>query len=187
MDSKKWRSALAATMFPLFALADDLVPSCMSPETGPNAKVTLLCMVEMPNSPSQCHDYLDELVSIENRSVEQTLALAFGGAFASQFEDDVGAVAKAELAGRELLRPLVDAAPNNAMLLYAYSSFYHGDEEYYRTLLRRVLTLDPACTRAAFWLSDSLGRSEDDATREESMRYLQLGYDHAKGARRLLV
>lgn len=186
MDSKRWSSILAAMMFPLFALADDLAPACMSPETGPDTKVTLLCMAEMPNSRSRCQKYLEELASLENRSLEQTLALAFGRAFASQFEDDVGADEKAELAGRELLRPLVDASPNDAMLLYAYSSFHHDHEERYRALLRRVLALDPACTRAAFWLSDSLGRSEGDAAREESMRYLQLGYDHAEGARRLV-
>lgn len=186
MKSKRLSFTLAAILLPLSALADDLRPACMPPDTGPNARVGLLCMAEMPNSRSQCQDYLDELASIENRSHEQTLALAFGRAFASQVGDDVDAVAQAELAGRELLRPLVDAAPKDAMLLYAYSSFHHDHEEHYRTLLRRVLILDPACARAAFWLSDSLGRSEDDATREESMRYLQLGYHHAEGARKLL-
>ena len=141
MKSKRLSFTLAAILLPLSALADDLRPACMPPDTGPNARVGLLCMAEMPNSRSQCQDYLDELASIENRSHEQTLALAFGRAFASQVGDDVDAVAQAELAGRELLRPLVDAAPKDAMLLYAYSSFHHDHEEHYRTLLRRVLIL----------------------------------------------
>ena len=178
--------ALVAALLSLAVPADDLKPACMPPETGPNGRVTLLCMAEMPESLSQCQDYVDELASIESRTLEQTLALAFGQAFASQFDDDVDAFAKAELAGRELLRPLVEGAPNDAMLLYAYSGFYFGDDEQHRTLLRRVLALDPACTRAAYWLSDSLLRSEDHAAREESMRYLQHGYEHAKGTRKLV-
>ena len=128
VKSKTGIFALVAALLPLAVLADSLKPACMPPETGPNGRVTLLCMAEMPESLSQCQDYVDELASIESRTLEQTLALAFGQAFASPFDDDVDAFAKAELAGRELLRPLVEGAPNDAMLLYAYSSFYVGDD-----------------------------------------------------------
>lgn len=184
MKSKRGFLPIAAALLSLAASAE-LGSACRLPETGPNEKVGRLCMAEMPGSRGQCQNYLAELASIESRSLEQTIALAFGRAFVSQFEDDrIRAIAEAELAARELLRPLIDAAPNHPMLLYAYSSFHHDDEMHYREILRNVLRVDPACTWAAFWLSESLG--DEGAAIEEAIMYLGQGYEHAEGTRKLL-
>ncbi len=173
-------------------------PPCEFPETELYEKTGRLCMDEMPASRNQCHEHLDELTAIEEPSLDQALSLAYGRAFALQAErytspvqvryDDAEA-AEMERAGREVLKPFVDAAPSDPMLLYAYSSFHLvSDEVRYRELLREVVAIDPTCTEAAYWLSESLTSGDDeptDAVIDESMRYLALAYEYAEGTRKL--
>ncbi len=179
-------AAALAVLLSLAALAQPK-PRCELPETGPYEKAGRLCMDGMPDSRTQCLDFLAELSSIEDRSLDQALALAFGRAFAAGFEDDHdGAIAKTDQDGRRVLKPFVDATPDDPMLLRAYSSFYIDDWDQYWALLRRVLALDPACSWAAFSLSDSLGRSDDDAHQLESSKYLTHGYRYSEGTWKLL-
>ena len=164
-------------------------PPCEFPETELYEKTGRLCMDEMPASRSQCHELLDELAAIEEPSLDQALSLAYGRAFALPWAEEYDdAEAEMERAGREVLKPFVDAAPNDPMLLYAYSSFHRvSDEARYRELLRKVVAIDPACTWAADWLYESLARDDErtDATIAESMRYLEHGYQHAEGTNKL--
>lgn len=165
-------------------------PPCEFPETELYEKTGRLCMDEMPRTRSQCHELLDELAAIEEPSLDQALSLAYGRAFALPWgeEYDDAEATEMERAGREVLKPFVDAAPNDPMLLYAYSSFHHvSDEARYRELLRKVVAIDPACTWAADWLYESLARDDErtDATIAESMRYLEHGYQHAEGTNKL--
>ena len=98
------------------------------------------------------------------------------------------AQAEAQVAGREVLKPFVDAAPNDPMLLYAYHSFHFDDQVRYRELLRKVVAIDPTCTWAAYWLYESLTRGDDEPTEamiDESIMYLEHGYEHAEGTKKL--
>ncbi len=186
LERTRGAAAALAVLLSLAALAQPK-PRCELPETGPYGKAVRLCMNDMPDSRPHCRNFLDELASIEDRSIDQALALAFGRAFAAAFEDDYdGEVAKADQAGREMLKPFVDATPDDPTLLKAYAFFYLDDWEQYWAMLRRVLALDPACSWAAFSLSDSLGRSDDDAHRLESSKYLTHGYRYSEGTWKLL-
>ena len=186
---------LVVTAFAVLSPAQS-EPPCEFPETELYEKTGRLCADEMPASRSQCHELLDELAAIEEPSLDQALSLAYGRSFALQAERHTSPVrvryaeaAEMERAGREVLKPFVDAAPSDPMLLYAYSSFHLvSDEARYRELLREVVAIDPACTRAAYWLSEFLTSGDDeptDAVIDESMRYLALAYEYAEGTRKL--
>ena len=180
-------SAFAA-LLSLAAMAQSK-SACELPETELYEKAGRLCMDGMPASNSQCHEFLDELAAIEDRSLDQALSLAYGRAFALQANgyNDAEA-AEMERAGREVLKPFVNAAPNDPMLLYAYSSFHHDDEMRHRELLRKVVAIDPTCTWAAYWLYESLTRGDDEPSDEmvdESIMYLEHGYEHAEGTKKL--
>ena len=185
----KWVVAVVcAALLPLGAMAQSKSP-CELPETALYEKAGRLCADEMPTSRSQCHAFLDELAAVESPSLDQALSLAYGRAFALQADgyNDAEA-AEMERAGREVLKPFVDAAPNDPMLLYAYSSFHHDNEVRHRELLRKVVAIDPTCTWAAYWLYESLTRGEDeptDAMIDESIMYLKHGYEHAEGTKKL--
>lgn len=186
---------LVVTAFAVLSPAQS-EPPCEFPETELYEKTGRLCADEMPASRSQCHELLELAAAIEEPSLDQALSLAYGRSFALQAERHTSPVrvryaeaAEMERAGREVLKPFVDAAPSDPMLLYAYSSFHLvSDEARYRELLREVVAIDPACTRAAYWLSEFLTSGDDeptDAVIDESMRYLALAYEYAEGTRKL--
>ena len=136
------------------------------------------------------------MAAIEDPSLDEALALAFGRSFAVNFElppdgspppeDYEAAQAEAELAGREVLKPFIELTPENPMVVYAYAYFHMLEEEHYRTLLRKTLMLDPTCSSAAFFLSRTMGASDDEADIEESAKYLTHGYEHSEGTWKLL-
>ena len=130
--------------------------------TGPYEEAGRLCDGAMPGtSRKQCHDHLAELAAIEDPSLDQALALAFGRSFAADFElppdpfappeDYEAAQAEAQLAGREVLKPFMELTPDDPMVVRAYAYFHMLEEEQYRTLLRKALALDPTCSSAAFF------------------------------------
>ena len=195
----KRTSAVAAAFVALLSLAvaQSKASPCDLPDTGPYEEAGRLCDGAMPGtSRSQCHDHLAELAAIEDPSLDEALALAFGRSFAVNFElppdgspppeDYEAAEAEAELAGREVLKPFMALTPDDPMVVYAYAYFHMLEEEHYRTLLRKTLTLDPTCGSAAFFLSRTLGASDDEADIEESAKYLTHGYEHSEGTWKLL-
>ena len=199
MQTRRTRCTVAvamalAALLSCAAVAQSKSP-CELPETGPYEETGQLCDGGMPGtSRSQCHDRLAELAAIEDPSVDEALALAYGRSFAASFElsSDPSAYdaakAEAQVAGREVLKPFVDAAPNDPMLLYAYASFHHDDQVRYRELLRKAVAIDPTCTWAAYSLYESLTRGDDEPTEamiDESIMYLEHGYEHAEGTEKL--
>ena len=186
----KRTSAVAAAFVALLSLAaaQSKASPCDLPDTGPYEEAGRLCDGAMPGtSRSQCHDHLAELAAIEDPSLDEALALAYGRSFAAPFEEDIEAAqAEAELAGREVLKPFMELTPENPMVVYAYAYFHMLEEEHYRTLLRKTLTLDPTCGSAAFFLSRTMGASDDEADIEESAKYLTHGYEHSEGTWKLL-
>lgn len=183
-------AAVAAALLPLAALAQSRWP-CELPNTGPYEKAGALCEAGAPGSShNQCDDYLAELASIEDRSLDEALALAFGRMFATGFEEDINAKqAEAQLTGRDVLRPFVDRAPDNPMVVYAYSYFHLLEEEKLVALLRKVLRLDPTCSVAAHYLSEIAGRNKayegNEAYDEDVVEYLTHGYRHSEGTWKL--
>ena len=179
MQTKRTPAALLATALALSALAQP-THRCQLPEAGlPELdKAERLCNAITPALRSQCSDFLDELASIEDISLAQALALAFGRAAAARREDVDSAIAEANLAGQQLLKPFVDAAPEDPMLLRAYAFFHSGDM--YRELMDRVLVLEPTCSAAAL----ELAFVEDDEDQEA--KYVAHGYEHSEGMWKLL-
>ena len=189
MNSKQRRAtAVVSVLISLGTLAQSGTSPCDLPDTGPYEKAGRLCDGAMPGtSRSQCHDHLAELAAIEDPSLDEALALAYGRSFAAPFEEDIEAAqAEAELAGREVLKPFMELTPENPMVVYAYAYFHMLEEEHYRTLLRKTLTLDPTCGSAAFFLSRTMGASDDETDIEESAKYLTHGYEHSEGTWKLL-
>ena len=192
----KRTSAVATAFVALLSLAvaQSEASPCDLPDTGPYEVAGRLCDGAMPGtSRSQCHDHLAELAAIEDPSLDEALALAFGRSFAVNFElppdgspppeDYEAAEAEAELAGREVLKSFMELTPDDPMVVHAYAYFHMLEEEHYRTLLRKTLALDPACSSAAFFLSRTVGASDDI---EESAKYLTHGYEHSEGTWKLL-
>ena len=131
MLSKRSHAAVSAALLSLAASQSE--PPCELPKTGLYEQAGRLCMDGMPDSRTQCLDFLAELASVEDRSLEQALALAFGTSFSVHLEGDYDAESKAQLAGRKVLQPFVDATPDDPMLIYAYASMHMYDDERYRT------------------------------------------------------
>lgn len=182
MQSGRSLAVAALVVLLLLAAPAQSEPRCALPKIGLFEKAGRLCQEGMADfSRSQCREFMDELASIEGRSLEQALALALAMSYEASLEEDERAVAEAETAGREVLKPFVDAMPDDPMLLYAYSLFYLNDPEQYRALLRRVLELEPTCTKAAFWLGESLGGSDDEADRLAALDYTAHGYEYGSG------
>ena len=184
--------AALAVLLSLAALAQS-EPRCALPKTGVFEKAGRLCQDDMPNSRSQCREFLDELASLKGRSLEQALALAFGMSFLASFDEDLQyetmgirderVTATAHLAGREVLKPFVNATPDDPMLLYAYSHFHLDDQEQYRALLRRVLALEPSCTKAALWLS--MWPDPNDDAGIAALEHTAHGYKFGSGVDKL--
>lgn len=159
-------------------------PRCQLPETDelPEAglpelaKAERLCRAVMPDSRSRCDDFMSELAVVEEPSLDQALALAFGRAIAAR-QQGYREVHNADLLGREVLKPFVDAAPKDPMLLKALA-FFHTKGDMHERLLRRALALDPACSSAALWLG--MGYEEDAA------EHLTHGYEQSEGMWKLL-
>lgn len=193
----KWVVAVVlAVLLPFGAMAQSEAP-CESPKTDLYEETAQLCDGGMPGaSRSQCHDRLAELAAIEDPSLDEVLALAYGRSFAAEFKlpsepfaspkDYHAAQAAAHLAGRELLKPFVERAPDDPMVVHAYAYFHMLEDEEYAALLRRTLTLDPTCSSAAYFLWRSVGASDDEAVGEESDQYLAHGYEHSEGTWKLL-
>ena len=193
----RWMAAAVSSVFlSLGALAQSEAP-CELPKTSLYEDTARLCDGGMPGaSRSQCSDRLAELAAIEDPSLDEALALAYGRSFAAKFElpsdpfasseDYHAAEAAALLAGRELLKPFVERAPDDPMVVRAYAYFHMLEDEEYAALLRRTLTLDPTCSDAAYFLSMTVGASDDEAVGEESGRYLTHGYEHSEGTWKLL-
>ena len=189
MNSKpRWVGAVSAVLLPLATLAQTTAPPCESPDTELYERAGRLCDGGMPGtSRSQCHSYLAELAAIEDPSLDEALALAYGRSFAAMFEENYEAAqADAHRAGRAVLKPFVERTPNDPMVVHAYAHFHMLEKEMYVALLRKTLTLDPACSSAAFFLSRTVGASDDEADREESAKFLTHGYEHSEGTWKLL-
>ncbi len=146
-------------------------------------KAERLCQAVMPDSRARCGDFLSDLAAIENPSLDQALALAFGQVAAARVGAVEGAIAEADMSGRAVLKPFVNAAPDDPMLLSTYASFHSHDVDTYTELLRRVLTLDPTCRPAAFWLAVYAG---DEDHNRQGLEYLTHGYEHSEGMWKLL-
>ena len=195
----KRTSAVATAFVALLSLAvaQSEASPCDLPDTGPYEEAGRLCDGAMPGtSRKQCHDHLAELAAIEDPSLDQALALAFGRSFAAAFElrpdpfapaeDYEAAQADAHRAGRAVLKPFVERTPNDPMVVRAYAHFHMLEKEMYVALLRKTLILDPTCSSAAFFLSMRVGASDDEADIEESAKYLTHGYEHSEGTWKLL-
>lgn len=176
-------AAVSAVILTLPALAQ---PRCDLPETGlPELeKAERFCQAVMPDSRTQCGDFLSDLAAIENPSLDQALALAFGQVAAARVGAVKGAITKADISGRAVLKPFVNAEPDDPMLLNVYASFHSDDVDTHAELLRRVLTLDPACSSAAFELASYALEEDDD---RQAAEYLTLGYEHSLGMWKLLL
>ena len=226
--SRIFPAAVAVSATILIPVLAQAKPQCDLPESGlPELeKAERLCQAVMPDSRSRCKGFLSELAAIEEPSLDQALALAFGQVMAARIDGelrppfgqpaethclDCGTCQRIRLghsrpdwplfSGLEVLKPFVDAAPDDPMLLKTYASFYlglggarvrgedllGGDE--YMELLRRVLALDPACSSAAYRLAQNarsyldIGRADDE---EDINRYLTHGYEHSEGMWKLL-
>lgn len=190
--------AVSTVVLTLPVLAQ-LKPRCELPETGlPELeKAERLCQAIMPDSRDRCNDFLSELATIEQPSLDQAFALAFGPAMLGMapqmgevkalqggVADHVSEFGGPFLAGREVLKPFVDAAPDDPMLLKTFAFFHFMDDDgKYSDLLRRVLALDPTCGSAALELV-VLALDADDE--EDANRYLTHGYEHSKGMWKLV-
>lgn len=177
-----------AILLPNGVLADSNPSPCTMPEPDLYKKMVRLCERGTPTfSAVRCHEFLAELAAVETPSLDQAIALAFGRVTTAQLEGNyAAAVADADVIGRRLLKPFVDKTPNDPMLVYAYSRFFIDDWEEHWVLLRRVLTLDPTCSAAAFWLDKSLSRSEEESRRNERLEHLTRAYEHSEGIWKLL-
>ena len=164
------------------------MPRCDLPDTGlPDLQQTeRLCQGITPDSRIQCRTLLNDLSAIENPSLGQALALAFGQVAAARLEQIDSEITKASKAGRAVLKPFLDAAPDDPMLLRAYASLHSDDVDLYAELLRRVLALDPACSSAAFWLSVITLGASDEHPSGKVAEYLTHGYEHSEGMWKLL-
>ena len=201
--SRNFPAAAAVSAAILITVFVQAKPRCELPETGlPELeKAERLCQAARPDSrSSRCRDFLSELAAVEEPSLDQALALAFGPVMDVPLwdleEDFEGAI----LAGREVLKPFVDAAPDDPMLLKTYAAFFEGahhrfeilvgggggddvEFEMYADLLRRVLALDPACGSAAHLLAGIAAEADDDG---DFNRYMTHGYEHSEGMWKLL-
>ena len=173
-------TTFAASAILLFTAAAQ--PRCMPPEFGPYKEAERLCGIEMPDSHDQCRTFLGELAAMETRSSEQAIALAYGRTFmvvaGGNSDDRESELAKANAAGREVLKPFVDANPDDPMLLLAYADLHIDDQDASRALLDRVLELEPSCGDAAVSLVLSLEGSE-------ALKYLAHGYAYSQHTRKL--
>lgn len=161
-------------------------PRCQLSEAGlPEFKEAHRLCQATTDSRIRCSHFLNELVSAEELSFDQALALAFGRATAARLDGVDSEIAEANLAGRQLLKPFVDAAPDDPMLLRAYAIFHLDEIDLYAELLGRVLALEPTCSAAAFWLA-IMGASDDEAHNRQAAAYLNHGYEHSSGMWKLL-
>lgn len=142
---------------------------CMSPESLYNG---------------DCHEFMEELLQIDNPTPEQRRALVIGYHSASNFESKPERSSEMYQYVVNAMRSLVKDYPDDPRWAYELA-FVEQDNDQKITLFQHVLELDPVCVSAAREIADILNDSDSDEDRAKALEYILYAYEHDVGEGKL--